>query len=102
MRYSGLAPSPPTISFLVIHCRQRSARRIRIWTRPTAAAAEPTARIRMIPTPTKTRPTCFFSMASKKKRFQRFTPSAADEVCHQQLKEELGLDHFEGRSWSGL
>ena len=26
-------------------------------------------------------------------------------VCkqaHQQLKEELGLDHFEGRSWSGL
>jgi SRSO17 transposase len=26
-------------------------------------------------------------------------------VCgqaHQQLKEELGLDHFEGRSWKGL
>ena len=21
---------------------------------------------------------------------------------HQQLKEELGLDHFEGRSWQGL
>ncbi len=21
---------------------------------------------------------------------------------HQQLKEELGLDHFEGRSWHGL
>jgi SRSO17 transposase len=24
------------------------------------------------------------------------------EQVHQQLKEELGLDHFEGRSWSGL
>jgi SRSO17 transposase len=24
------------------------------------------------------------------------------EQAHQQLKEELGLDHFEGRSWSGL
>jgi SRSO17 transposase len=24
------------------------------------------------------------------------------EQSHQQLKEELGLDHFEGRSWSGL
>ena len=24
------------------------------------------------------------------------------EQGHQQLKEELGLDHFEGRSWSGL
>jgi SRSO17 transposase len=26
-------------------------------------------------------------------------------VCvqaHQQIKEELGLDHFEGRSWRGL
>lgn len=23
------------------------------------------------------------------------------EQAHQQLKEELGLDHFEGRSWSG-
>jgi SRSO17 transposase len=22
--------------------------------------------------------------------------------AHQQLKEELGLDHFEGRSWQGL
>ena len=22
--------------------------------------------------------------------------------AHQQLKEELGLDHFEGRSWTGL
>ena len=26
----------------------------------------------------------------------------ACEQAHQQLKEELGLDHFEGRSWSGL
>lgn len=24
------------------------------------------------------------------------------EQAHQQLKDELGLDHFEGRSWSGL
>ncbi|GAD09029.1 FOG: Transposase [Gluconobacter frateurii NBRC 103465] len=24
------------------------------------------------------------------------------EQAHQQLKEELGLDHVEGRSWSGL
>jgi hypothetical protein len=24
------------------------------------------------------------------------------EQPHQQLKEELGLDHFEGRSWAGL
>jgi SRSO17 transposase len=24
------------------------------------------------------------------------------EQVHQQLKEELGLDHFEGRSWIGL
>ncbi|EQA98325.1 hypothetical protein L485_18170 [Sphingobium baderi LL03] len=24
------------------------------------------------------------------------------EQAHQQLKEELGLDHFEGRSWVGL
>jgi hypothetical protein len=24
------------------------------------------------------------------------------EQAHQQLKEELGLDHFEGRSWLGL
>ena len=24
------------------------------------------------------------------------------EQAHQQLKEELGLDHFEGRSWKGL
>jgi len=26
----------------------------------------------------------------------------ACEQAHQQLKEELGLDHFEGRSWIGL
>ncbi|MGK7865444.1 transposase [Falsiroseomonas sp. E2-1-a4] len=24
------------------------------------------------------------------------------EQAHQQLKEELGLDHFEGCSWTGL
>jgi SRSO17 transposase len=24
------------------------------------------------------------------------------EQAHQQIKEELGLDHFEGRSWTGL
>jgi SRSO17 transposase len=24
------------------------------------------------------------------------------EQAHQQLKEELGLDHFEGKSWAGL
>jgi SRSO17 transposase len=24
------------------------------------------------------------------------------EQVHQQMKEELGLDHFEGRSWQGL
>jgi len=24
------------------------------------------------------------------------------EHAHQQMKEELGLDHFEGRSWQGL
>jgi hypothetical protein len=26
----------------------------------------------------------------------------ACEQSHQQMKEELGLDHFEGRSWTGL
>lgn len=26
----------------------------------------------------------------------------ACELMHQQMKEELGLDHFEGRSWHGL
>jgi SRSO17 transposase len=24
------------------------------------------------------------------------------EQARQQLKDELGLDHFEGRSWTGL
>jgi len=24
------------------------------------------------------------------------------EQAHQQMKEEIGLDHFEGRSWQGL
>jgi hypothetical protein len=27
------------------------------------------------------------------------SPLPACEQAHQQLKEELGLDHFEGRSW---
>ena len=27
---------------------------------------------------------------------------AGSANSHQQLKEELGLDHFEGRSWSGI
>jgi hypothetical protein len=39
-------------------------------------------------------------------RFLRFllthTVSAGREQAHQQLKEELGLDHFERRSWQGL
>ena len=26
----------------------------------------------------------------------------ACEQAHQQSKDELGLDHFEGRSWTGL
>ena len=30
------------------------------------------------------------------------TGSSHFEQAHQQLKEELGLDHFEGRSWQGL
>jgi hypothetical protein len=32
-------------------------------------------------------------------------PASEDWVCeqaHQQMKEELGLDHFEGQSWQGL
>ena len=29
-------------------------------------------------------------------------PSRLSRYTHQQLKEELGLDHFEGRSWKGL
>ena len=36
---------------------------------------------------------------------KRATAIKARWVCeqaHQQLKEELGLDHFEGRSWTGL
>ena len=36
---------------------------------------------------------------------QRASTNKARWVCeqaHQQLKEELGLDHFEGRSWRGL
>jgi SRSO17 transposase len=30
------------------------------------------------------------------------THKTSDSPAHQQLKEELGLDHFEGRSWIGL
>ena len=30
------------------------------------------------------------------------TIKAVCEQAHQQLKEELGLDHCEGRSWQGL
>ena len=46
-------------------------------TSPTDAAAEASASATMMPTPTKTDPTSLCSMASKKKRFQRLTPSAA-------------------------
>src|ERR1700731_3390596 len=40
---------------------------------------------------------------------ERLSPGDYDQLhhfvsaqAHQQLKEELGLDHFEGRSWHGL
>jgi SRSO17 transposase len=43
------------------------------------------------------------------KRFDRFIEPFLEfkarwscEQAHQQLKEDLGLDHFEGRSWRGL
>jgi SRSO17 transposase len=55
-------------------------------------------------------------MSGEKKYYLANLPAAADlrtlaatikarwicEQAHQQLKEELGLDHFEGRSWHGL
>jgi SRSO17 transposase len=54
--------------------------------------------------------------SGEKKYYLANLPAAADlrslaatikarwicEQAHQQLKEELGLDHFEGRSWQGL
>jgi len=55
-------------------------------------------------------------MSGEKKYYLANLPAAMDmrtlaatikarwvcEQAHQQLKEELGLDHFEGRSWPGL
>jgi SRSO17 transposase len=55
-------------------------------------------------------------MSGEKKYYLANLPDSADlrilaatikarwicEQAHQQLKEELGLDHFEGRSWQGL
>jgi SRSO17 transposase len=55
-------------------------------------------------------------MSGEKKYYLSNLPAKADlrtlaatikarwicEQAHQQLKEELGLDHFEGRSWQGL
>jgi SRSO17 transposase len=55
-------------------------------------------------------------MSGEKKYYLANLPAATDlrtlaatikarwvcEQAHQQLKEELGLDHFEGRSWQGL
>src|SRR4051794_20346886 len=32
----------------------------------------------------------------------RTLAAGAMDLPHQELKEELGLDHFEGRSWQGL
>jgi SRSO17 transposase len=40
--------------------------------------------------------------ASRKKIVATIKARWACEQAHQQLKEELGLDHFEGRSWWGL
>src|SRR5215475_13448428 len=55
-------------------------------------------------------------MSGEKKYYLANLPAASDlrtlaaiikarwvcEQAHQQMKEELGLDHFEGRSWQGL
>lgn len=55
-------------------------------------------------------------MSGEKKYYLANLPAKADlrtlattikarwicEQAHQQMKEELGLDHFEGRSWQGL
>src|SRR5713101_4508051 len=57
-----------------------------------------------------------YRAAGEKKYYLANLPAATDlrtlaatikarwicEQAHQQLKEELGLDHFEGRSWQGL
>jgi SRSO17 transposase len=40
--------------------------------------------------------------ASRKKIVNAIKARWACEQMHQQAKEELGLDHFEGRSWFGL
>lgn len=40
--------------------------------------------------------------ASAKKIVRAIKARWACEQMHQQMKEELGLDHFEGRSWLGL
>lgn len=40
--------------------------------------------------------------ASAKKIVAAIKARWACEQAHQQMKEELGLDHFEGRSWAGL
>lgn len=48
----------------------------------------------------------YFSNLPKSTRVRRLLAILkarwACEQAHQQMKEELGLDHFEGRSWSGL
>ena len=45
-------------------------------------------------------PTCRRKPALR--RWPRRSRRAGSASRHQQLKEELGLDHFEGRSWRGL
>lgn len=40
--------------------------------------------------------------ASRKEIVSALKARWACEQAHQQMKEELGLDHFEGRSWFGL
>jgi SRSO17 transposase len=40
--------------------------------------------------------------ASLKKVVSTIKARWSCELAHQQMKEELGLDHFEGRSWHGL
>ena len=59
---------------------------------------------------------CEHRMSGEKKYYLANLPAKTDlrtlaatikarwicEQAHQQIKEELGLDHFEGRSWQGL